>query len=700
MRPTSVTRSPIRAGSDVLSILIGLGATASRSSANVCLGRRRIATDAAPTPLPQAPKIPATVEIGGKKYQTDEWHNVPSTINTAVGRQLHLQKDHPISITRQIIESVFPAPTYKYHNNLFPVVTTHQNFDSLEFAQDHPGRSRTDTYYVNKDTVLRTHTSAHQADTFRRNESEGFLVSADVYRRDAIDRSHYPIFHQMEGARMWDRTKVPGGDIAKAVWEDIAKLPTHDMKVEDPSPPHHAERNPLQAPHSAAESEAISAHLKRSLELMVSEIFSRARASSGNADAVSTAEPLRIRWVEAFFPFTSPSWELEVFWQGDWLEVLGSGVINQKIFTNSGVPDQLGWAFGIGLERIAMLLFEIPDIRLFWSRDERFLGQFKGVTDDLTLMKRFVPFSKHPACYKDVAFWLRSTSSAAGGGTTMNSQDFHENDMMEILRDIAGDTVEDVKAIDEFTHPKTGRKSLCYRINYRSLERTLTNDEANKYHDRVRKELVERFGVELRSSQYVAQSPRLALSARCYATNGEASKAAEEGAAAPEDAAAKDLEAKNKEIVELKDKYLRSVADYRNLQERTKREIQSAKDFAIQKFAKDLVESVDNLDRALTMVPEEKLSPIEKNEHVNDLINLYDGLKMTEGIMMQTLLKHGLERINPAVEEKFDPNFMEAMFMSPMAGKEDNTVLLTQRKGWKLNGRTMRAAQVGVVRNT
>ena len=71
------------------------------------------------------------------------------------------------------------------------------------------------------------------------------------------------------------------------------------------------------------------------------------------------------------------------------------------------------------------------------------------------------------------------------------------------------------------------------------------------------------------------------------------------------------------------------------------------------------------------MVPEEKLTPIEKNEHVNDLISLYDGLKMTEGIMMQTLLKHGLERINPEVEEKFDPNSMEAMFMSPLAGKED-----------------------------
>jgi phenylalanyl-tRNA synthetase alpha chain len=69
---------------------------------------------------------------------------------------------------------------------------------------------------------------------------------------------------------------------------------------------------------------------------------------------------------------------------------------------------------------------------------------------------------------------------------------------MEIVRDIGGDVVEDVTKVDEFTHPKTGRKSLCYRINYRSLERTLTNEEANGYHESVRAALVEKLGVELR----------------------------------------------------------------------------------------------------------------------------------------------------------------------------------------------------------
>ncbi|KXH51240.1 phenylalanyl-tRNA synthetase [Colletotrichum simmondsii] len=440
-----------------------------------------------------------TVEVNGQTIPTDTWFNVPTNVLDAASRKLHLQKDHPVYITRQIIESQFPAPTYKYHNTFDPVVTTHQNFDSLGFPLDHPGRAKSDTYYFNKDTLLRTHTSAHQAQTFQKNLSEGYLISADVYRRDAIDRSHYPVFHQMEGARMWDRTKVPNGDIAAAVWKDLERLPKHNVKVEDPHPAYDAERNPLQeGHHSPAEAEAIGAHLKRSLENMVVEIFTRAKAAAAKADPDYKDEPLRVRWVEAYFPFTSPSWELEVYYAGDWLEVLGCGVVKQDIAINAGVPQQVGWAFGIGLERIAMLLFQIPDIRLFWSKDERFLSQFRGVSDQLDSMKRFVPFSKHPACPKDVSFWLGSTSSAAGGNTKANTQDFHENDFMELVRDIAGERAEDVRLVDEFTHPKTGRRSMCYRINYRSLERTLTNEETNELHSEVTRKLVEKLGVEIR----------------------------------------------------------------------------------------------------------------------------------------------------------------------------------------------------------
>ena len=422
---------------------------------------------------------------------------MPASILSFLPRKLHLQPSHPVSITRQVIETNFPSPTYTHYNDLHPIVSVAQNFDSLGFPKDHPGRSRTDTYYLNKNTVLRTHTSAHEAEIFHDNKSEGYTISADVYRRDAIDRSHYPVFHQMEGARMWDRRKVLGGDVAKAVWKDVERLPKHDLDVEDPNPTIHSERNPLQVEHhTAEEAEAIAAHLKKSLEGVVVELFSRAKnaaVAAGNADA-NAMEPLRVRWVEAYFPFTSPSWELEVFWQGDWLEILGCGVTKQELYINAGVSHKLGWAFGIGLERVAMLLYSIPDIRLFWSNDPRFLSQFSNLENIST----YVPFSKYPACYKDVSFWLRSSSSSAGGGSKANAQDFHENDVMEIVRDIGGDLVEDVRLTDEFTHPATGRKSFCYRINYRSLERTLTNEETNKLHEDVRKSLVEKLSVELR----------------------------------------------------------------------------------------------------------------------------------------------------------------------------------------------------------
>lgn len=300
----------------------------------------------------------------------------------------------------------------------------------------------------------------------------------------------------MEGARLWDRSKESGEDVAKAVWRDVESLAKHDIAVEDPNPTTHSETNPLQKDHhSQTEVEAIATHLKRSLEGVVIEIFRRAREATQSAASVSAQpyEALRMRWVPAYFPFTSPSWELEVFWEGDWLELLGCGVVRQDLLINSQVPHKLGWAFGVGLERIAMLLFAIPDIRLFWSRDPRFLSQFSPTGP----LSRFVSFSKHPACYKDVAFWLGSSSGAGGGGRG-SVPSFHENDVMEIVRDVAGDVVEDVVLVDEFTHPGTGRKSLCYRINYRSLERTLKNEEANQFHDAVRSRLVEKLDVELR----------------------------------------------------------------------------------------------------------------------------------------------------------------------------------------------------------
>ena len=442
---------------------------------------------------------------------------MPPNILAQYKRKLHNQPDHPLAITRKLIESCFPD--FKHHNDLAGAVTVDQNFNSLGFAEDHPGRSRTDTYYINKDHVLRTHTSAHEVEIFNKNSSDGYTLSGDVYRRDAVDRSHYPIFHQMEGALTWDRdTYRPfenREDFLKRLKADFDKLASPGIVVEDANPPFHTERNPLQEKHhSPEEAEIIGAHLKRSLEHMVVAIFTaadQALKAAGHSSA-EDQEPLKVRWVEAFFPHTSPSWEMEVWWRGEWLEVLGCGVIDQNLLTRAGVPARVGWAFGLGLERLAMLLFGIPDIRLFWSKDSRFLGQF----DEKKPIQRFQPFSKYPAAPRDVAFWLpktgpiiadtqassSSTPSPAGGQQTepmaTEAPVFHENDLMEVVRNTAGDSVEDVSLIDDFTHPKTGKKSLCYRITYRSLEKTLTTEEANGLHEQIRQELVSKFGVELR----------------------------------------------------------------------------------------------------------------------------------------------------------------------------------------------------------
>lgn len=395
-------------------------------------------------------------------------------------------------------------------------MTVDQNFDSLGFAADHPGRSRTDTYYINKDTVLRTHTSAHEVEVFRANASDSYTICGDVYRRDAVDRTHYPVFHQLEGALTWDRNAyVTSDEFLQRVQSDVVMLGSPSVEVEDPNPTFHPQRNPLQGEyHSPAEAVALAAHLKRSLEHMAVAIFTEADKAlkASGQDVQEDQEPLKVRWVEAFFPHTSPSWELEVWWRGDWLEVLGCGVIDQPLLIRADVPSRVGWAFGLGLERIAMLLFGIPDIRLFWSKDERFLGQF----DEDKPIKRFQPFSKYPAAPRDVAFWLpksgavvaetpaatSSTPSPAGGQlnepVVSGTPAFHENDLMEVVRNVAGDSVEDVSLIDNFTHPKTNRQSLCYRITYRSLEKTLTNEEANALHEQIREELAARFGVELR----------------------------------------------------------------------------------------------------------------------------------------------------------------------------------------------------------
>lgn len=166
--------------------------------------------------------------------------------------------------------------------------------------------------------------------------------------------------------------------------------------------------------------------------------------------------------------------------------------------------------------------------------------------------------------------------------------------------------------------------------------------------------------------------------------------------AAADNASAEKLAASEKSAAEFKDKYLRQVAEFRNLQTRTQREVAQAKDFAIQKFAKDLIESCDNLERALGTVPE-KLRDDKENHP--DLAALYGGLKMTEGIMLKTLERHGLTKFT-GVGDKFNPNMHEVLYEAPVPGKEAGVIIACQSTGFQLNGRTIRAAKVGVAKGS
>ncbi|KAJ7219281.1 hypothetical protein GGX14DRAFT_591201 [Mycena pura] len=410
---------------------------------------------------------PAHLDILGQRYPTDNITNITPSILAKVPLRLHTRPKHPIHTLRTIIESHYPD--FAHHSSLSPVVSLYKNFDELSFPSDHPGRAVTESYYVNKDMMLRTHTSAHEVEVFRCGEDK-WLLTADVYRRDEIDGSHYPVFHQMEGARIFS---ADAAGMAEAA-EDNARLRAHlaqaHVVIEDV--PHVTPTNPSQPTHDPAHSALVAENLKLSLNSLLLALF---------GPATGAAAPLRVRWIEAYFPFTSPSFEVEVFFRGKWLEILGSGVVRQATLDTANVPNKMGWAFGLGLERIAMILYSIPDIRLFWSTDERFLSQFKE--NEITT---FQPYSKYPSCFKDVSFW---TSQCVAP---------HENDFCDLVRDVAGDLVEDVQKADFFVHPKTNRTSLCFRINYRSMDRSLSNEEVNEMQSQVVSRLQQQFGVEIR----------------------------------------------------------------------------------------------------------------------------------------------------------------------------------------------------------
>ncbi|XP_051866549.1 grpE protein homolog 1, mitochondrial [Pristis pectinata] len=146
------------------------------------------------------------------------------------------------------------------------------------------------------------------------------------------------------------------------------------------------------------------------------------------------------------------------------------------------------------------------------------------------------------------------------------------------------------------------------------------------------------------------------------------------------------------QLKDLTDKYKRALADTENLRQRSQKLVEEAKLYGIQGFCKDLLEVADVLEKATESVPKEEIT--EANHHLK---SLYEGLIMTEGQLQKVFSKHGLVRLNP-IGAKFDPYEHEALFHSPMEGKEPGSVALVSKIGYKLHGRTLRPALVGVVK--
>lgn len=327
---------------------------------------------------------------------------------------MHLNQRHPVGIVSSMIHNHFkqsgfvsaPLPPT-------PIVTTQQAFDNLLVPVDHVLRSTSDTYYVTDSTVLRPHATSHQRDVLtwlHAQEFKGATWTCDVYRKDEVDRIHFPVFHQTDGVKVFG---------------------------------------------SGVSDDAVVTDLQSSLESLMGFLFDAA------------GKPFVHRWDRsATFPFTHPSMEMEILLKDAWIECLGCGKIKTEIDPN-------GWAFGIGIDRLAMLLFEIDDIRTLWSQDSRFLDQFEA-----NKIVKFKPFSKYPATFRDTAFWLSGPLDAAQLG-------FH---VMQIAGPLG---LEKIELIDSFVHPKSGKKSVCFRFTYRGIEKTLTSEECNLAH-RLVEEYIEK----------------------------------------------------------------------------------------------------------------------------------------------------------------------------------------------------------------
>lgn len=308
------------------------------------------------------------------------------------------------------------------------IVPAHVTFDLFNMPPGHPARSTSDTYYVDDENILRTHDTVmwyyylnlpEIKAKMEKGESFGVTCYGKVYRKDEIDRKHMNVFHQFGGLYLTPDTKQTITlDDLKAALTDIS----HSLFGKD----------------------------------------------------------VKNRFNEDTFPYTDPSLEMEIEKDGAWIEMLGSGLPRKSVLKNFNVEGYNGWAFGFGLERLAMVGMQLPDIRLLWSDDERVKRQLK-------LGTVYQEVSKYPSITRDISFIVPKT--------------FVPNNYFDLIRDIGGDLVEEVTLLDKYENDEkfgVEKMSYTYRIVYRSIDRTLTSEEIEPLQQKIETETKSQFNAEIR----------------------------------------------------------------------------------------------------------------------------------------------------------------------------------------------------------
>ena len=245
---------------------------------------------------------------------------------TLPGADIDKGSRHPLSIITAELEDIFISMGFKIAEGP-EAENEYYNFKALNIPEDHPASDLKDTLYIDEEYLLRTHTSPVQIRTMEKTDPPIRIIAPGrVYRADELDASHSPVFHQLEGLVVDEN--ITFGD------------------------------------------------LKGTIRIMVEEIYGPER---------------EVRFRPSYFPFTEPSAEVDVscgVCEGEgcrlcshtgWLEIMGSGMVHPNVLKISDVDPYKysGFAFGMGIDRIAMLKYGIDDIRLLFENDRRFLQQFK-----------------------------------------------------------------------------------------------------------------------------------------------------------------------------------------------------------------------------------------------------------------------------------------------------------------------------------